>query len=201
MPLMHRRIFFAGAAAAALTPCLPVSLARAAPFFQDGAEWFTNVEVTGHDGKTYRFYDDLMKDKIILVNFFFTECDAICPLATANLAYVQDLLGARFGREIFMYSISLQPEHDTPERLAGYARLYGVGPGWLMLTGKPADIELLRHRLGFVDSDRVQDADLEQHLGTVRIANVPMHRWIMTPALLDPAAIVRAVKRVIPEAS
>ena len=77
--------------------------------------------------------------------------------------------------------------------------LYGVGPGWLLLTGKPNDIELLRHRLGFVDSDPLQDADLEQHLGTVRIANVPKHRWIMSPALLNPAAIVRAVKRVIPE--
>ena len=196
---MQRRMFFAGATAAALAPAFRASPAVAAPFFQDGAEWFTNVEVTDHNGKTYHFYDDLMKDKIILVNFFFTECDAICPLATQNLSYVQDLLGSRFGREIFMYSISLQPEHDTPERLAGYARLYGVGPGWLMLTGKRDDVELLRHRLGFVDSDRVQDADLEQHLGTVRIANVPMHRWIMTPALLDPAAIVRAVKRVIPE--
>src|SRR4051794_36056115 len=106
MPSMHRRTFFAGAATAALMPCLPISAAQATSFFQDGPEWFTNVEVTGHDGRTYRFYDDLMKDKIILVNFFFTECDAICPLATGNLAYVQDLLGPRFGRDIFMYSIS-----------------------------------------------------------------------------------------------
>src|SRR4051794_14019179 len=77
----------------------------------------------------------------------------------ANLANLPDLLGDRFGRDIFMYSISLQPEHDTPERLADYASLYGVGPGWLLLTGKATDIELLRHRLGFVDSDPAQDAD------------------------------------------
>jgi protein SCO1/2 len=100
-----------------------------------------------------------------------------------------------------MYSISLQPEHDTPDRLAAYARTFEIGPGWLLLTGKPDDIELLRHRLGFVDSDPRQDADLEQHLGTVRIANEPMHRWVMSPALLSPAALVRAVKRVIPEFS
>jgi protein SCO1 len=196
---MLRRSFIARAAASALAPIALSLPVRAAPFQQDGAEWFTNVVVTAHDGRSFRFYEDLMKDKIILVNFFYTDCDAICPLMTQNLSYLPELLGDRFGREIFMYSISLQPEHDTPERLEAYARLYGVGPGWLLLTGKPDDIELLRHRLGFVDSDPLQDADLEQHLGTVRIANVPKHRWIMSPALLSPAAIVRAVKRVIPE--
>jgi protein SCO1 len=102
-------------------------------------------------------------------------------------------------RRVGVYSISLQPEFDTPEVLADYARSHGVGPGWLLLTGKPADIELLRHRLGFVESNPVEDANLEAHIGAVRIANVPMHRWIMSPGLLNPSAIVRTVKRVIPE--
>jgi protein SCO1/2 len=154
--------------------------------------------VKTHDGRTLRFYDDAMKGKIVLINFFFTDCDAICPLMTENLARVQELLGPRVGTEIFMASISLRPEHDTPEVLAAYAKTYGVGPGWEFLTGKTDDIELLRHRLGFVDSDPVEDADPEQHIGTVRIANEPMHRWTMSPALLSPAAIVRAVNRVIP---
>jgi protein SCO1 len=196
---MLRRTFFAGAAAAALVPLAQIATARAAGLHQDGAEWFTNVEVKSHDGRTLRFYDDLMKGKIVLINFFYTDCDELCPLATQNLAYLQDLLAPRFGKQIFMISITLRPASDTPERLAAYARMYGVGPGWDMITGRPEDIELLRHRLGFVDSDPAQDADPEQHLGTVRIANEPMHRWVMCPALLSPAAIVRSVKRVIPE--
>lgn len=198
---MDRRKFFLGTAAAAFAPLALASSATAKALHQDGAEWFTNVEVSTHDGRKLRFYDDLLKGKIILVNFFYTECYAVCPLMTQNLSEVQELLGDRVGKDIFMYSISLQPERDTPERLAEYAKAYGVGPGWLLLTGKPDDIELLRHRLGFVDSAPAQDADLEEHLGTVRIANVPMHRWMMSPALLNPAAIVRAVKRVIPEFS
>jgi cytochrome oxidase Cu insertion factor (SCO1/SenC/PrrC family) len=60
------------------------------------------------------------------------------------------------GKDIFMVSVTIQPEHDTPEVLAAYARIYGVGPGWLFLTGKKTGIELLRHRLGFVDSDPAQ---------------------------------------------
>ena len=196
---MDRRNLFVGAAAAALAPFAFVSSAKAQTLRQDGAKWFTNAEVKTHDGRSFRFYDDLLVGKIVMINFFFIDCDAICPLTTQNLTNVQDLLGSRIGKDIFMYSISLQPERDTPERLANYAKTYGIGPGWLLLTGKPAEIEVLRRRLGFVDPDPVLDADLEQHLGTVRIGNEPLHRWSMSPALLNPAAIVRAVKRAIPE--
>jgi protein SCO1/2 len=194
---MDRRKLLVGAAATAVAPIAFASSGKTRS--QDGAEWFTNVEVKTHDGRTLHFYDDVLKGKIVLINFFFTECDAICPLMTENLARVQDLLAPRVGKDIFMASISLRPEHDTPEALAAYARTYGVGPGWLFLTGRKIDIELLRHRLGFVDSDPVQDADPEEHIGTVRIANEPLHRWAMSPALLNPAALIRTVKRVIPE--
>ena len=194
---MNRRKLLVGTAAIALGPFALASSGNARD--QDGAEWFTNVVVTTQDGRTLRFYDDVMKGKILLINFFFTACDAVCPLMTENLVRVQELLGPRVGKDIFMVSITLQPEHDTPEMLAAYARTYGVGPGWLFLTGTKTDIELLRHRLGFVDSDPAQDADPEEHIGTVRIANEPMHRWAMSPALVNPAALIRTVKRVIPE--
>jgi protein SCO1/2 len=202
---MNRRMFFARAGAtaavAALAPFALASPGNARNLPQDGAEWFTNVEVTTHEGKTLRFYDDVMKGKILLINFFFTDCDNVCPLMTENLARVQELLGSRMNKDIFMVSISLEPEHDTPAVMAAYAKSYGVGPGWQFLTGKKDDIELLRHRLGFVDISPAVDADPEQHIGTVRIANEPMHRWAMSPALLNPAGLVRAVKRVIPEFS
>ena len=196
---MQRRSFLAGAGGAVFAGALAARPARAETLHQSGADWFTNVEVTSQDGRTFRFYDDLMRDKVIMVNFFYTSCNELCPLMTQNLAAVTDLLGERMGRDVFMYSISLDPTFDTPERLASYAKANGVGPGWLLLTGKPDDIELLRHRLGYVDSDPLQDADRDQHLGAVRIANVPLHRWVMSPALVPPAAIIRTLKRAIPE--
>jgi protein SCO1/2 len=211
---MNRRTLLFGAAGAAILDQAAPPLARGqaqdaaqdggvpapgARLRQDGPAWFTNVAVQTHDGRTLRFYDDLLRGKIVLVNFFYTDCDAVCPLMTENLSHVQELLSPRLGRDIFMYSITLQPRRDTPALLAAYASRYGAGPGWLFLTGAPDDIELLRQRLGFVQSDPTEDADLEQHIGVVRIANEPLHRWIMTPALLKPEAIVRAVRRVVPE--
>ena len=196
---MNRRRFVVGTAAAALAPFALSISGKADKLPQDGVEWFTNVPVTTQDGRTLRFYDDVMKGKILLINFFFTGCDDVCPLATDNLVRVQELLGDRVGKDIFFISISLQPEHDTPEVMAAYAKAHAVGPGWVFLTGQKDDIELLRHRLGFWDIDPAVDADPEQHLGTVRIANEPMHRWAMSPSLLSPTALVRAVHRVIPE--
>ena len=197
---MDRRLILYGAALAAVSPLLLIrslSLGRDLP--QDGEAWFTNADVFAHDGRMFRFYDDLLKGKIVLINFFFALCGDICPTVVQNLSNVKDLLGGRLGKDIFMYSISLQPELDTPELLASYARAYGAGSGWLLLTGKPYDIEVLRHRLGFVDSDPRVDADLTQHLGAIRIGNEAMHRWTMASALASPTAIVQAVKRVIPE--
>jgi protein SCO1 len=198
---MNRRKLLFGAAAAALVPFGLSTAAKAGNLPYGGADWFTNVEVKTHDGQTLRFYDDVMKGKLLLINFFFTACDNVCPLATENLVRVQDLLGARMNDEVRIVSISLQPEHDTPEVMAAYAKLHGVGPGWLFLTGQKDDIELLRHRLGFVDITPSIDADPEQHVGTVRIANEPMHRWAMTPSLSSPEAVVRVVDRVIPRFS
>jgi protein SCO1/2 len=79
---------------------------------------FPNVTLTTHEGKKVKFYDDLLKDKIVIINFMYVKCEGICPGTTANLVKVQKLLGDRIGKDIFMYSITLKPEEDTPEKLA-----------------------------------------------------------------------------------
>ncbi|MBI2319046.1 MAG: SCO family protein, partial [Betaproteobacteria bacterium] len=96
-----------------------------------GKNYFPNVPLVTQDGKMVRFYDDLLKGKKVLINFIFAQCEQGCPLDTANMARVQKLLGERVGSDIFMYSITLDPEHDTPKVLKEYAAQFGAGPGWL----------------------------------------------------------------------
>ena len=74
------------------------------------ARHFPNFELTTHEGKKVRFYDDLIKDKIVIINFMYANCEGKCPPITRNLKRVQNLLGKRVGRDIFMYSITLKPE-------------------------------------------------------------------------------------------
>ena len=152
-----------------------------------------NVELITQDGKSVHFYDDLVKDKMVLINFMYAHCEKICPTMTANLAHVQKMLPDRIGHNIFMYSISLKPEQDTPEVLKEYAKMHGAGPGWLFLTGKPEDIETLRRSLGFTSPDPEEDANKSNHIGMIRIGNEPMLRWSACPAEIRPQGIINAI--------
>ena len=158
---------------------------------------FPNVVLTTHEGKKVRFYDDLIKNKIVVFNFMYAKCEGVCPGITMNMARVQKLLGPRVGRDIFMYSITLKPEVDTPKILADYARMHHAGPGWTFLTGKPMDIELLRQRQGFTNPDPVLDADKSQHIGMVRFGNEPMQWWAGCPGLAKPEFIVKEIGLVL----
>ena len=157
---------------------------------------FPNVTLTTHTGKKVKFYDDLIKDKIVILNFMYVRCDGKCPVTTANLVQVQKLLGERVGKDIFIYSITLKPEEDTPKVLREYAKAYKVGPGWQFLTGNPKDVELLRQKLGFIDRDPVRDADKSNHIGMLRWGNEPHTLWAGCPASLAPAKIVKELRLV-----
>jgi protein SCO1 len=154
---------------------------------------FPNLLLTTHEGKKVRFYDDLLKDKIVLINFMYAKCEGVCPGITMNLRRVQKLLGARVGRDIFMYSFTLKPEQDTREKLAEYAEMHGAGPGWLFLTGVPSDMELLRRKLGFTDPDPVLDADKSSHIGNLRYGNEPLQRWGSCPGMSKPSWIAESI--------
>lgn len=155
-----------------------------------------DVELQAHDGTRVRFYQDLVRDKLVVINMMYAGCNVTCPPMTYNLAMVQQLLGDRVGRDIFMYSITLRPQQDAPADLADFARRHGVAPGWLFLTGKPADVEQLRYALGFYDPDPLVDRQEGRHVGMVRIGNESMRRWSMVPALAHPRHMVAAILRM-----
>src|SRR5260221_9633098 len=181
-PVVKRRDLFLGGALALVAPgglCVG-STSRSAAGPRVG--YFPNVALRTHEDKTVRFYDDLIAGKFVVINFMYTGCGEICPGMTANLVEVQRLLGERIGRDIFMYSITLQPELDTPAILRGYAETFGVQPGWLFLTGARDDVELLRRKLGFVDPDPLVDRDLGQHIGIVKFCIEKLDRGPGSPA-------------------
>lgn len=157
------------------------------------ARYFPNVEMTTHEGKKVRFYDDLIKDKIVIINFMYAECKGICPGITANLLKVQKLLGNRIGRDIFMYSITLKPEEDSPQDLRHYAQMHKVKPGWLFLTGKPDEIDALRRKLGFSNTNPKLDNDKTNHIGMIRYGNEPRQWWAMCPGQAHAQWIVESI--------
>lgn len=165
----------------ALTLSLSLTLAPSRVPAQDdgGARWgrdyFPNVELTTHEGKTVRFFDDLLEGKVVCVNFIYTSCPDACPLETARLVEVQDILGERVGRDVFLYSISIDPEHDTPAVLKEYTERFQTGPGWTFLTGKAADIKLLREKFGLLGNYETEKKD---HSLSLVLGNQASGRWM-----------------------
>jgi protein SCO1 len=158
--------------------------------------YFPNLVLTTHEGKQVKFYDDLVKDKIVVFNMFYAKCEGICSPVTRNLVRVQNLLGDRVGKDIFFYSFSLKPKEDTVAALKHYAEMHKVKPGWLFLTGTAEDMELLRRKLGFVDPDPEVDKDTSNHIGVLKYGNEPLERWGGCPGMQAPDAIAEAISWV-----
>jgi protein SCO1/2 len=159
--------------------------------------YFPDITLLTQNNKKVRFYEDLVKNKVVTLNFFYAKCEGVCPAVTANLVQVQKMLGNRVGRDLFMNSITLKPEEDDPAALKEYQKMYGMGPGWNLLTGKPADIELLRKSLGFTYPDPRIDKDKSQHIGNVRYGNEPLMLWSACPGMAHAKWIAESISWVI----
>ena len=158
--------------------------------------YFPNLVLTTHEGRKVKFYDDLVKDKIVLFNMMYAKCEGKCAPITRNLVRLQKLLGDRVGKDIFMYSFTLTPKVDTPAVLSHYAEMHKVKPGWLFMTGSVEDIETLRRKLGYVNSDPEVDKVLTNHIGVVKYGNEPLERWGGCPGMASPEWIAETLSWV-----
>jgi len=145
--------------------------------------YFPNVRLTTQNGERVRFYD-LIKGRTVAIELIYTTCQFACPLETARLAQVQTLLGERMGKDIFFYSISIDPAHDTPAVMKAFAKKFGAGPGWTFLTGKAEDIELLSRKLGLYSKPDPENKD--GHTPALLFGNEATGQWIRGSAVDNP---------------
>ncbi|WP_281558642.1 copper chaperone PCu(A)C [Thalassomonas sp. RHCl1] len=154
-------------------------LSAASPW---GANYFPNTLLTTHEGRKVRFFDDLIKDKTVVINFIYTACPDTCPLETAQLIRVQNILGNRLGKDVFFYSISIDPKTDTPEVLDAYRSRFGAK--WTFLTGNENDISRLRRKLGLY-IEEIQDGSLNHNVSMI-IGNQSTGRWMKRSPFENP---------------
>ncbi|HEX8433522.1 SCO family protein [Archangium sp.] len=124
--------------------------ARTTPSAEEKARaWFTDTVLVTQEGKQVRFYSDVLKDRVVVISFLFTRCNTACPMIAARLNQIRAQLGEQFGREVYFISISVDPEHDTPQRLKEFAlRQQATHAGWTFLTGSKEDVNQVIARLG-----------------------------------------------------
>ena len=185
-----QRKSWASLAAKAMTATLlgsAMSLLTAGSALADnpyGANYFPNVPLTTQDGKSVMFYDDLIKGKSVAINVIYTSCKDECPLETAKLAQLAQIFGDKMGKDIFFYSISIDPKSDTPEVLKKFSKSFKTGPGWEFLTGTEADIKVLVKKLGL--SRNSDKANKDGHTASLMVGNEPTGQWMRNSALDNP---------------
>ncbi len=167
--------------------CLVLGLATLSGLAQAagwGADYFPNVTLTTHNGRQVKLYDDLLKGKKVAIAVMYTSCSEQCPLITARMVELKKALGDRVGKDIYFYSISIDP-WDRPEVLKEYAAKFGAGgPGWEFLTGDDEDIKRVTKKLGLSrQSDR---ANLDGHTASLMVGDVASGQWMRNSAVDNP---------------
>ena len=153
--------------------------------------YFSDVELLDQDGHTLRFYSDVLKNKVVIINTFFTTCTNICPPMNRNFEKIQEALGDRLGKDAFLVSISVDPETDTPTRLKDYSQRFHARPGWLFLTGKKENVNWALYKLGQYVETR------DDHTNIFIIGNEPKGLWKKAFGLAKSEELIRIVEDVI----
>ena len=164
----------------------------AAPTYAKGAgavwgeDYFPNFELTAHTGETLKFFDDVIEGKVVAVNFIFTSCKDVCPMETARMASVYQILGDRVGSDVFFYSITIDPENDTVDVLRDYAERFGVnGDNWKFLTGNKEEIDIIRDKFGLF-GDPEEEQDLSNHNINLMLGNQATGQWVRRSPFENP---------------
>lgn len=167
------------------------AVAQEKPTPSTAEKYFSDVELINQDGQKLRFYSDVLKNKVVIINAFFTTCTSVCPPMNRNFEKVQEALGDRLGKDAFLVSISVDPETDTPERLKDYSQKFHARPGWIFLTGKKENVDWALYKLGqYVETK-------DSHKTIVIIGNEPKGLWKKAFGLAKSEELMKIVEDVI----
>ena len=157
-------------------------------------DYFSNVELVDQNGRSLKFYDEVLKDNIVVISFIFTNCQSACPLMTRNLTMIRDMLREDERQTINFVSISIDPLRDTPSAMKEFAQKHDADiDGWLWLTGQPDDVNYITKRLGSYTDDP------EMHTTTLLAANVPNAHWTKIEPNVPPNGVVARLRLLVEE--
>ena len=153
--------------------------------------YFGEIPLVNQNGETMRLYSDLIRDKIVVIDFMFTSCTGACPIMSNNFAKIQAWLGPRLGKDVHLISISVDPANDTPAKLKEYAARFKAQPGWYFLTGTQENVNAALAKLG----NAVDNPEAHQNL--FLIGNDRTGLWKKAFGLAEPEALLPVVQSVV----
>ena len=146
-----------------------------------------------HEGRKVRFYSDLIKDKVVVLSFFYTSCIYTCTTQGKTFSRLQSLLGDRLGKSVFLISVTTDPARDTPARLKAWSKAYNIQPGWTLVTGDVNQMNQLL--LPFTGNP----AGAGMHLPSTFIGNSKTGTWISAIGVFAPEDVLNALNKLAPQ--
>lgn len=153
-------------------------------------KYFGDTELVDQDGRTVRFYTDMLQGKVVVINLFFASCNGSCPVMAKSFRLIQDQLGDRLGKDVHMISISVDPK-DTPEKLLAYSQRVKARKGWYFLTGEKKNVDTVLARLGQVVKEPTD------HAAIVFVGNDRTGLWKKAFGLSPPEDVSKVVWSVV----
>lgn len=144
-----------------------------------------DIQLVDQDGRPVRFHTDLVKDRVVAINFVFTTCTTVCPPMGATFGKLRELVKDR--PDVHLISVSVDPRTDTPERLKVWAAKFGAGPGWTLVTGEPEKVTALLKALG------AYTASPADHTPLVLVGNDLEGEWTRAYGLAPPAKLAELI--------
>jgi protein SCO1/2 len=153
--------------------------------------YFGEIPLVNQDGKTMRLYSDVLKGRVVVIDAMFTQCAGACPMMSQSFVKIQDWLGGRLGKDVYLVSVSVDPANDTPARLKEYAARFKARPGWYFLTGSKENVHAALAKLGQAVEAR------EDHSNLFLIGNDRTGLWKKAFGLAKPEELIAIVESVL----
>jgi len=173
--------------------------AAAAPANDAAAEdkarnFFTDLEVIDQNGNKLRFYSDVLKDRVVLISFIFTNCQDYCPMVAKKLTQTRALMADSIKDEVWYISISIDPERDTPEAMKKFAIKQMIDESrWIFLTGKKENLDYLVKKLGQYTQD------VESHSTLMLAGNTKTRHWTRVMPMVPAEGIAQQMRALVDE--
>jgi protein SCO1 len=154
-----------------------------------------DIQLVDVGGTAVRFKSEAVGNRIVVIGFIYTSCTTICPVTSAVFGDVQERLmqrlGERFGREVKLITLTVDPATDTPERLKDYAGNFGSPAGWLWLTGDKPKVDRVLAGMG------AYAADFTRHSGAVLVGDARSGDWTRFYGIPSAPDIVDRVEQLL----
>ena len=189
----------AGVAAPAVSLAEAAATPQAGPTNEAAAEekarkYFTDLEVIDQNGRKLRFYSDVLKGRVVLINFIFTNCKDACPMATQKMIQVRSELAPAVRDDVWFVSISVDPERDTPGAMKAFAEKMRVDESrWLFLTGEKRNLEHIVRKLGQYTEE------VEAHSTLMLAGNDRTRHWTRVMPMTPPWGVAQQLRSLAEE--